>query len=115
MPTFRFANGVATPTGAYVIVQVIDDAGRPIPGNVYADYRFASGTEGFGTDWTAISLCYRASENAVYAAGENGEIVRIADDGNTQEFIAPDDNGPPQLGPIREIRPIGDSLYAVGM
>ena len=115
MPRFLFPSGVATETGAYVVVQVIGDDGSMIDGNLFADYRMKPEPEGFGTDWRAVSLCYRPSEDVVYAAGENGEVARIAQTGNLEEFIAPAENGPGVQGPIREIRLIGDGLYATGM
>ena len=115
MPKFLYPNGIATETGAYIVVQVVRDDGSLIDGNLFADYRMKPEPEGFGTDWRAISLCYRPSGDVVYAAGENGEIVRIAETGNVEEFIAPAENGPAVQGPIREIRLIGDDLYATGM
>lgn len=115
MPTFSFPTGVGTPTGAYVVIQVTDDGGRPVPGNLYADYRFSRDTEGFGTDWLAVSLCRRPSEDSVYGVGENGEVIRIAPSGNVPELIMPAAHGPTEMGPMREIRLVGDSLYAVGM
>jgi hypothetical protein len=115
MPTFRFPDGTATATGAYVVVQVQDDRGELIPGNLLADYRFAANTEGFATDWGAVSICYREAENVVYAAGGNGEIARISDAENAAELIASSGDGPALHGPIREIRAIGNDLFAVGM
>lgn len=115
MPKFLFPNGTAVKTGAYLIVQVMDKSGQLIKGNLFADYRFNPNPEGFGTDWTAVSVCYCEKDNVVYAAGENGEIIRISDTENTEEFIAPSENGPVVQGPIREIRVIGNDLYAVGM
>jgi hypothetical protein len=115
MPTFRFPDGAVTSTGAYVVVQVKDDNGELIPGNLLADYRFSENTEGFATDWNAVSICCRRSEGVVYAVGENGEIARVSDSGNRAEFIAPSSPGPERHGPIREIRAIGNDLFAVGM
>lgn len=115
MPNFLFPNGAATETGAYIIVQVMHDNGELFDGNLYVDYRFDRNPEGFATDWTAISICYHEKENAVYAAGGNGEIVRITDAGNLWAPIAPAEDGPAVEGPIREIRVVGDELYAVGM
>lgn len=115
MTKYLFPNGVATQTGAYIIVQVMHENGELFDGNLYADYRFNNNTEGFGTDWTAISICYHEQESVIYAAGENGEIVRITDTENVIELIAPAENGPAVQGPIREIRVIDNNLYAVGM
>ena len=115
MPNLRFPTGVATRSGAYVAVQVSDDSGQVIPGTLYADYQFSPNPEGFATDWIALSLCYRETEDAVYAAGADGEILRIAASGNSQEFIAPATHGPDVQGPIREIRTIGNHVFAVGM
>lgn len=115
MPAFLYPNGTAVRTGAYVIAQLIDENGELFNGNLYVDYRFAPNPEGFGTDWTAISICYNERTNVVYAAGANGEILRISDTENTEEFISPIENGPAIHGPIREIRTIGNDLYAVGM
>jgi hypothetical protein len=115
MPKFLFPNGTAVETGAYVIVQVMHENGKLLDGNLYADYRFNTNPEGFATDWTAVSICYSERANVVYAAGANGEIVRISDTEHAEEFIAPTENGPAVQGPIREIRVIGSDLYAVGM
>lgn len=115
MPSFLFPNGAATEAGAYIVVQVLRDDGTQIDGNLFADYRGNPEPEGFGTDWGAISLCYRPSEEAVYALGESGVVLRIAESGATEESIAPEKNGPAEQGALRELRLVGDVVYATGM
>jgi hypothetical protein len=115
MPKFFFPNGAATKTGAYVIVQVMHQNGELFDGNLFADYKFDSKPDVFGTNWTAMSICYYEKENTVFASGGNGEIVIIRDSGNQFELISPTENGPEDQGFIREIRLIGNELFAVGM
>lgn len=115
MPKCLFPTGVATETGAYLVIQVSDENGEIVEGNLYADYRFASNPDVFGTDWRAVGICYSEHQKSVFVAGPNGEVIRITDSGNSTEFIAPPSDGPDVQGPIREIRAIGSDLYAVGM
>ena len=115
MPKLIFPNGVATPFGACIIAQASDESGNRIAGNLIIRYRFDGTATAFGTDWTVISICCCDQGNAIYAAGENGEIIRIAEGNNLDELIDPKNNGPAEQGPIRELRSINSRIYAVGM
>lgn len=115
MPKYLFPNGIATPGGACIVVQIVSDDGAVIPGSLYADYRFKQGARGFATDWTAISLC-EGVDGRIYAVGEDGEVLVISGDEATEELIDPPDHGGPAVhGPMREVRAIDKNVYAVGM
>lgn len=115
MPRYLFPNGIATASGACVVVQVVGDDGGAVPGSLYADYRFTQGARGFATEWTAISLC-EGADGKVYAVGEDGEVLVISGDKAAEELIDPPDHGGPAVhGPIREVRAIDKDVYAVGM
>jgi hypothetical protein len=114
MPRLLFPTGAATQKGAVIIIQVLREDGTPLEGCLLADYRHSPDPEVFATDWRASSICYHEAEDVVYAVGANGEVVRLAEGDRSEEYVSP---GSAYLidGPIREIRSIGPSLFAVGM
>ena len=114
MPRLLFPNGVATDNGSYVVAQVIADDGNRLRGSLIIDYQLIRDPECFATDWTAVSICLTEPDGAAIVAGENGEILRIADELD-EESIGPQNDGPIMHGPIREVRSIGRDLFAVGM
>ncbi|MBR0661567.1 hypothetical protein [Neoroseomonas oryzicola] len=80
---------------------------------MYVDYRMAPDPMVFGTDWHAVSI--DAGAGAIFALGENGEALKISSAGNELELIDPPSDGPPDQGPLREIRAIRERVFAVGM
>jgi len=115
LPRFRYPTGVALESGAYVVVQVSDAAGRATPGSLLADYRFSPDPDGFARDWTVVCIQRDAASGTVVALGQAGEFIRIRGDEVVDEVIDASPSGPTRHGPLRGVRSVGDTLFAFGM
>jgi hypothetical protein len=78
--------------------------------------RPTNGWSYFVIEWSAIRLAMRLGpQSELYALGANGEVLVASPAGSTEERVNASDEGPRLRGPMRDMRWIGDHLYASGM
>jgi len=70
----------------------------------------------FVVRWTATRICAIEDRGThVYATGPEGRVAILTPTGSQEEMIDPSPQGPLGRGPIRDLRKIGNQLYACGM
>lgn len=102
---------------ARVIAQndAIADAGEP-DSKALKWVRQTDAWATFGVEWMAIRMWVVTKPKLeVFVLGDGGEICVADLQGIKEEHIDESDEGPINRGPMRELRWIGDHLYAAGM
>jgi hypothetical protein len=70
----------------------------------------------FIVEWSAIRLAMRLEPpSELYALGANGEVLVASPSGSTEERVDASHDGPRSRGPMRDLRWIGNHVYASGM
>lgn len=114
MPSFSFPTGIATEQGAHVVVQVYLDNDELMDNGFIAFYDFSADPTLLSLDWHPVSMCFSEEEQAVFALGADGQVVRCGANGESVEPL--DELVRPRLhGPVRCIRSINGQLYVVGL
>jgi hypothetical protein len=69
----------------------------------------------FSFEWTAIRLWVISDPIQLFALGPHGDVLVGSSDGYEEEAIDDTMEGPQGRGPLRDLRRIGDHMYAAGM
>lgn len=114
---WEFGRGVIVHQGrVHVLSFPVVDSGEE-PGGVTQVINWRPNQlSSFMIPWEAKAICYVPMPEPYLAIiGSQGDVFISSPHGNVEEVIDQTDNGPNARGVIRDVRFIGEHLYAVGM
>jgi hypothetical protein len=109
--------GVARRDLVYVVAHPRDEAAAEDDGTplTYLLQRTDEDWDVLPIDWPAPILAIQHDPAVVHAIGIGGEVLRLAGDDVSGEYIARGNDGPSGMGWLRGARAIGRHVFAVGM
>jgi len=114
---FYFRTGLATSADDFnVIAQIgiLRDAGSAE--TEVLRWNASTGWSGFSTSWAVTRLARLPSEpGALYGLGPGGRVFRQTVDAIDEQEIDSSDTGPRVRGDMRDLAPVGGTLFAAGM
>lgn len=114
---FSFVGGVVRNKETAYLTLVGDDvAEQKIPQAIFVVWHKGQWLQGASKDWNAggVAVARQPLEQLV-AVGEWGEVLCLGSGDVHDEHVSGGKGGPVGRGPMRGVRRIGDSIYAVGM
>jgi hypothetical protein len=115
---YSFGPGYVQDATTIRVISQLDqllDAGE-IASNIMKWMATTRSWNSFSIEWSAVRLCLvTRPQSELCILGPDGDVFVVTTAGHTEETLDESMRGPSGRGPLRDLRWIGNHLYAVGM